>query len=312
MPREILPEGRLLSSAANRMACSSLSALRGAMEREEVLEGVALLSHADKGLEVAVGPFLGYIPPGETALGLAEGRVREIAVLARVGKPICFTITGIEGTDGGIKLILSRRRAQELAWAGLRELPLGTVIPATVNHLEPFGAFVDMGRGLPSMIGVERISVSRIRHPGERFQPGQEIWAAILGRDDALCRLRLTHKELLGTWEENARRFDAGMTVPGTVRGVMDYGLFVELLPNLTGLAEPHGGIREGDRVSVYLKALYQNSAKCKLLIINKLPPAPAAPLRYFLPQGMHMERWHYLPESWRKPGHETVFLEEE
>ena len=40
----------------------------------------------------------------------------------------------------------------------------GLVVPATVTHLEPFGAFVDIGCGAPSMIGVERLSVSRIAH----------------------------------------------------------------------------------------------------------------------------------------------------
>ena len=51
-------------------------------------------------------------------------------------------------------------------------------------------------------------------------------------------RISLSHKELLGTWEENAERFCAGETVSGIIRSVENYGAFVELTPNLAGLAE--------------------------------------------------------------------------
>ena len=45
-------------------------------------------------------------------------------------------------------------------------------------------------------------------------------------------RITLSHKELLGTWEENVALFSAGETVAGIVRSVEPYGIFVELSPN--------------------------------------------------------------------------------
>ena len=86
------------------------------------------------------------------------------------------------------------------------------------------------------MIGVERLSVSRIAHPGDRLRVGQEIFAAVLSVDRDQRRVVLTHRELLGTWEENAALFRPGMTVPGYVRGLKDYGAFVELTANLSGM----------------------------------------------------------------------------
>ena len=105
---------------------------------------------------------------------------------------------------------------------------------------------------------------------------GQEIFAAVLDTDPALGRVRLTHRELLGTWEENARRLTPGMSGGGWVRGIKDYGAFVELFPNLSGLAEPRAELREGDRVSVFLKAILPERMKIKLLVIDRLPPEPA------------------------------------
>ena len=303
-----LPEGRLLNTPENCRLCASAAGLRKAMERQIILEGSALMAKPDLTLQVAVGPFMGEIPREETAAGIAEGYTRDIAVLSRVGKTICFVVDRLEERDGALVPILSRRRAQERAKVWLEGLAPGTVLPVTVTHLEPFGCFVDAGCGVSSLICVERISISRIPHPDRRFRVGDEIYAAVLEQDRENRRVRLTHRELLGTWAENARSFCAGMTVPGIARSVLDYGIFVELTPNLSGLAELREGISEGDRVSVFVKAVLPQRLKCKLLILDKLPPAPPLPCRYFLPQGGRMTRWDYAPAGVCRPGAQTVF----
>lgn len=303
-----LPEGRLLNTPENCRLCAGAAGLRKAMERQIILEGSALMAKPDLTLQVAVGPFMGEIPREETAAGIAEGYTRDIAVLSRVGKTICFVVDRLEERDGALVPILSRRRAQERAKVWLEGLAPGTVLPVTVTHLEPFGAFVDAGCGVSSLICVERISISRIPHPDRRFRVGDEIYAAVLEQDRENRRVRLTHRELLGTWAENARSFCAGMTVPGIARSVLDYGIFVELTPNLSGLAELREGISEGDRVSVFVKAVLPQRLKCKLLILDKLPPAPPLPCRYFLPQGGRMTRWDYAPAGVCRPGAQTVF----
>lgn len=55
----------------------------------------------------------------------------------------------------------------------------GDVIPAKITHLEPFGAFADIGCGIVGLISIENISVSRISHPKDRFHVGQNILTVI-------------------------------------------------------------------------------------------------------------------------------------
>lgn len=279
------------------------------MRHREILEGRVLLCDVGHNLIVSMGEFTGIIPRAEAAMGIEDGSTREIAILSRVGKPVCFTVEAVENEEGLIRPILSRRKAQEMALATLMDtLEPGVVIPATVTHLEPFGAFVDIGCGVPSMIGIENLSISRIPNPGERFHPGQEIYVAVLAVQQELKRVILTHKELLGTWMENAAQFSAGMTVEGYVRGVKEYGAFVELTPNLSGLAELRGDLQEGDRVSVYLKAILPERMKIKLLAIERLPrEGKLPPLKYFITEG-RLSRWQYAPPGCAKPGSETVF----
>lgn len=304
-----LPEGRLLHTEENRRLCATAEGLSRAMETGIILEGTALLCDENHSLKVSVGPFTGYIPRQDTALGIAEGTTRDIAILSRVGKPVSFTVEALEGEDGHLVPRLSRKRAQGRALAYfLSHWVPGQIVPATVTHLEPFGAFVDIGCGVPSMIGVERLSVSRIAHPRDRLRVGQEIYAAVLDLNAEEGRVVLTHRELLGTWAENAALIRPGMTVPGYVRGIKDYGAFVELTPNLSGLAEHKEGLHEGERASVYIKSILPDRMKLKLLLIEPLPPLEVPePPRYFITEGV-LDRWDYAPPGCRKAGGETVF----
>ena len=63
--------------------------------------------------------------------------------------------------------------------------------------------------------------------------------------------------------------FEPGETVSGIVRSVEDYGAFIELTPNLAGLAEMKPGLKTGMPVSVYIKSIIPQRMKVKLIIID-------------------------------------------
>lgn len=306
MPQGIyLPEGYLLEEEENRDRMSCEAALEQAWQTGAIVEGVATMCDQRRDLHVRLGAFRGRIPREEAGLGADQGNLREIAILSRVGKPVCFRIIGREDDT----FLLSRRVVQEEARAYFGEhlLP-GEIIHATVTHLEQFGAFVDMGCGLVSMIGVENISVSRISHANQRFVPGQKALAAVLRKEPG--RICLTHRELLGTWEENARSIRAGTAVRGIIRSVEPYGVFVELAPNLSGLAEPCAGAKPGMMASVYVKSVLPDRMKIKLSILDLLPGEGRRLIcdsDYLVREG-RLVRWQYQPDSCIKHCVETVF----
>ncbi|MEI3059349.1 MAG: hypothetical protein V8T29_01400 [Oscillospiraceae bacterium] len=129
--------------------------------------------------------------------------------------------------------------------------------------------------------------------------PGQKIYAAILGVDREARRISLTHRELLGTWAENAAGFRAGQAVTGIVRSVQPYGAFIELTPNLSGLAEPEDGLEPGQLVSVYIRSILPEKQKIKLTVLEQLDPRNVPPqlLRYYRTVGC-LDRWEYAPGS--------------
>jgi len=124
-------------------------------------------------------------------------------------------------------------------------------------------------------------------------------------------RLYVTHKELLGTWKENVQRFHIGQTVSGIVRSIEEYGVFIELTPNLAGLAELSEGISVGDTVAVYIKNIIPERMKIKLVIIDVGGGGDMLPgFDYFINDSEHIDRWVYSPEESKRVV-ETIFGEE-
>lgn len=305
------PEGRLINTVQNRNLCQSVSGLLEAMRTKTILEARAVVCTQEHDLIVDLGFCQGRIPRCEGAIGICDGSTRDIALLSRVNKPVCFLVEHLEqNPDGSITPILSRRQAQLLCRQELLStLRPGDIIPARVTHLEPFGCFVDIGCGIPSLIPIDCISVSRIAHPGDRFRPGQDIRAIVTGIEENF-RILLSHKELLGSWEENAACFSSGETVSGIVRSVEPYGIFVELAPNLAGLAEFKVGVRPGQHASVYIKSLIPDKMKIKLILIDSFDAVCRPdPPHYFVESG-HLDCWVYSPASAKKQI-QTVFSSE-
>ena len=289
----------MLRTEDNVKNSQSLSGLRTAMLLGTVLEGTVIRCDAAHNLIVQCGSFKGLIPRAECAMGIAEGTTREVAILSRVGKPVSFVLDEIAAAGSEMQFIGSRRKAQQAAQDMLLETVVpGMVLQAVVTHLEPFGTFVDLGCGVISMIPIEHSSFSRIAHPKDRFFVGQQIFVLVTGVEEDLKRFTLSHKELLGTWAENAVLFSAGEAVTGYVRSVMSYGVFIELAPNLTGLSDVCHDLREGERVSAYIKTILPETRKVKLRIIEVLPKLAAPPpLRYFVSGGM-VDEWSYETQS--------------
>ncbi len=297
--KKFKPEGKLINSPENQARMKDKAALMQAFRQGAVLEARVLLCDNEHNLHLDLGAMRGIIPRNEGAIGIDDGTVRDIALISRVNKPVSFTVIGFE-TDalGEDFAVLSRKKVQQDCYNEyISSLEKGDVIEAKITHTEGFGAFADIGAGLVALMPIDSISVSRIPHPNVRFSVGDDIKAII--KDIAPDgKITLSHKELLGTWEQNAQNFKAGETVPGIIRSVEKYGVFVELAPNLAGLAEPAPDVRAGQNATVYIKSLIPERMKVKLIIVDafdaEYPPEPA---QYYT-DAEHISRWTYSPET--------------
>lgn len=306
--KKFYPENTLIHTQENKNALLSASSIKEAYYSGKTIEGRATVCDNEHNLYVDLGVMKGFIPRDEGAIGIDDGSVRDIAIISRVNKPVLCKIIDFRTDEKGETIaILSRKRVQqEYMREYISTLIPGCVIDATVTHMEPFGVFADIGAGISALMPIDSISVSRIPHPSARFSPGDKIKAVVKAVDEK-GRITLSYKELLGTWEENAALFKAGETVPGIVRSVERYGIFVELKPNLAGLAEYVPGVVPGQHASVYIKNLIPERMKIKLIIVDSFEaPYPNEPVTYYNKSDF-IDRWVYSPEGSEKRI-ETVF----
>ena len=313
------PEGLLGGMARNReiLAMGRLG-LERAMAQGIILESTALLCDSELNLHVDLYGIKGIIPKDEVCYHINGEETKDIAIITRVGKPVCFKVCEIVERDGEAVAILSRREAQiECMQNFVADLIPGDIICARVTHLDCFGAFVDIGCGIVSLLSVDCISVSRFSHPKDRLHNGMVINTVIKSIDRERGRIFVSMRELLGTWEENAAAFAPGQTVAGIIRSVESYGVFVELAPNLAGLAELRDDRMDislqdlrGKTAAVYIKSIIPDRMKIKLVLIDFYKGEIISPkLKYFIDcdSVTHIDRWQYSPDICPKLI-ETVF----
>lgn len=164
--------------------------------------------------------------------------------------------------------VFSKNRYKKV-WNG-EKLKEGQILSGIVTKIKNYGAFVELEQGDTGLIYIEDLSVARIRTPSERLKIGQNVKVMVKSIDRDQKRIALSYKELLGTWEENAQKFKEGVTVKGIARETEkgNNGIFIELAPNLVGLAEYKEGIEYGQNVDVYIKRIIPDKHKVKLIIV--------------------------------------------
>ncbi|MBE6888147.1 MAG: 30S ribosomal protein S1 [Ruminococcaceae bacterium] len=298
---EYIRESNILSPSA-----FTLETLLESYNDGTVLFAKALVYDRGKGLKFNLGGYEAFMPNEEVYLTF-DKEVKEAAIATRVNKFVCFIITDVKKDGAEYFFEISRKKAQQIAYDNyISNFVPGQIIPCCVTHIDRFGVFCDIGYGISALLPIDFISISRIQSPSDRFYVGQDIYACIKSCDKN-GRIVLSHKELLGTWLENAAYFKAGTSTTGIVRSIESYGVFIELSPNLAGLAESCEGLAVGDVVNVYIKSILPDKMKIKLVVISTLKGEQFSPeIKYFRTEGV-IDYWKYSTENCSKLV-ETVF----
>lgn len=289
---EYKPEG--ITKADNSKL--SLEKLTESYNSGSIIEVRAYRCDENLNLMVRLGNGLeGIIPYGESEV-CKNGEIKKIAIISKVGKTMKVCVNDIDtSTRGKVLIRMSRKTAQEkyLEWLGEQDTD-GMIVEGKVINSEPFGAFLDIGCGVIALLPSENISVARVNNARTAFKSGEIIKVVIKTMEGT--KITVSHKELLGTWRENVEYygFKVGETVVGKARTITNYGIFIELSSNLSGLSEPNDEVKEGDDVVVYIKSIIPEKQKIKLSVIGLAEqPNEAAKFKYFF-EGDRLTDWSY------------------
>jgi len=199
-----------------------------------------------------------------------DGLVEEKHIINKKGKILHVCIRDIIKNEDDIELIVSKKMLELKVrkWMYMHLQP-GMKLKGVVISTNDYAAFVDVGGGVTGILKLENISDIVLQKPSDVLRIGQRIEVVVKKFDRDTGRIELSYKEILGSFEQNVEKFKEGDIVDGIVRNRIKSGIFVEIAPNVVGLAEHVNGIEYGQKVLVSIKRIIPEKKKVKLIIIG-------------------------------------------
>ncbi|MBK9128919.1 MAG: 30S ribosomal protein S1 [Phycisphaerales bacterium] len=120
-----------------------------------------------------------------------------------------------------------------------QKYPQGTVVEGTVRNLTNYGAFVEIEEGIDGLLHVSDMSwTKKVSHPSEVVKKGDRLRCVVLNVDQEKMRISLGLKQMTeDPWLRAVpERYQPGMVIRGKVTKITNFGVFVELEPELEGL----------------------------------------------------------------------------
>ncbi len=158
-------------------------------------------------------------------------------IISRLAKFIghTFTVKIITLDEEAGKIVVSEREAMaEERSKALEHLAVGSTKDGVVSGIVKFGLFVAFD-GLEGLVHISEIAWGHVKNPSEFAQVGDRVKVKIIGIDGE--KLSLSIKQMSkDPWEEIAQRYPVGKKVEGTIARFADYGAFLNLEKDITGL----------------------------------------------------------------------------
>lgn len=206
--------------------------LQGITERQETVEA-EITNVVKGGVVAAVQGLRAFIPASQVDLGF----VKDLQVY--VGQIV--TALPLECDPKKQRLVLSRRKILEEERTQKQErlfstLEAGQTLKGVVKRLVDYGAFIDIG-GVDGLAHISDLSWSRVKHPSEVLEVGQELDVKVKSFDPETKRISLSVKDTLqDPWFERAGKYTEGSLIQGKIIKLTNFGAFMEIEPGFDGL----------------------------------------------------------------------------
>jgi small subunit ribosomal protein S1 len=164
-------------------------------------------------------------------------RVKHPSQVIAVGDVVDVIVLDIDTENRRISL--GKKQLEPNPWVELKEsYSEGTIIEGEVKSITDFGIFVGIEEGIDGLVHISDFSwTKRINHPSEMFKKGEKVRAVVLGVDIDNERFSLGIKQLeADPWANIDQKYSIGSQHDVKVTKVMDFGVFVELEPEIEGL----------------------------------------------------------------------------
>lgn len=179
--------GNILLSRTEANDVLAWEKLKELKESGEVLN-VVVKGIVNGGVIAYVEDVRGFIPASKLALNYVEDTNEYL------NRQIQVQVFDVEKESG--RLILSakeilREKAEEERKNKVSNLEVGLVTEGTVESLQPYGAFVDLGNGLSGLVHISQICEKRIKKPSEVLAAGDKVKVKVIAVKDGKISLSI-------------------------------------------------------------------------------------------------------------------------
>lgn len=168
---------------------------------------------------------------------MSWGRINHPSEMLIIGQPVDVVILDVDREKERVSLGL--KQMSDNPWEDIeRKFPIGSHVKGKVTKLLPYGAFIELERGVEGLVHVSELSwVKRITRPSDVLELDQVIEAVVLGISIEEQKISLGVRQLEpNPWDEIEMRYPIGATIKGPVRNLTAYGAFVELEEGIDGM----------------------------------------------------------------------------
>ena len=274
-------EGWVSLSKKRLDSVKSWDDIEAACEDHTVVEGVVTEENKG-GIVVSIKGVRVFIPASQT------GTPRDTPLTDMLKQKVRLRITEVNRARrrvvGSIRAVAAAERAEKAA-AVWNDIEVGKHYKGVVKSLTSYGAFVDIG-GVDGMVHVSELSWSRIKHPSEVVNPGDEVDVYVLSFDGEKKKISLGMKDhSQDPWTQFVEKYHVGDVAKVRVVKLMTFGAFAEIVPGVDGLIhisqladrrveKPADVVNEGDEVEVKITDIDMDKKKVSLSIRALLEPA--------------------------------------
>jgi small subunit ribosomal protein S1 len=168
---------------------------------------------------------------------MSWGRINHPSEILAIGQKVDVIILDVDKDKERVSL--GSKQLQDNPWEAIEaKYAIGTEVSGKVTKLVPYGAFVEIERGVEGLIHVSELSwTKRITRPSDVLSIDQEVKAVVLGINTDEQKISLGVRQLdENPWDAVELRFPIGSTIKGEVRNLTPYGAFVELEDGIDGM----------------------------------------------------------------------------
>lgn len=168
---------------------------------------------------------------------MSWGRVNHPSEMLHIGQSLEVVILEVDREKERVSLGL--KQMTDNPWADIeRKYPINSHVKGRVTKLLPYGAFVELEKGVEGLVHVSELSwVKRITRPSDVLKLDQEIEAVVLSISVKEQKISLGVRQLEeNPWADIESRFPIGTVIKGQVRNLTPYGAFVGLEEGIDGM----------------------------------------------------------------------------